>query len=259
MGRKIIIVLGITVLAVVGVIKVRDRYKTSSLPNIDKIFPAPSYRAARPYFPYSVIPGGVLNPSELNASIQHDAVVRDHYAGLNPNRMVPARMPKATMAYVSYRIGDKVRWTSKKVMIPAGELVLSDGVNYVRGRCGNRVSFYPAPEATAEKHREPVPPIEDPPVEVMEAGMPGLMKAALPPPPLQPSLVPTAPAVPTTPPTPPLVPPGVYWPPVVPPPVWCCSTRPEPPPPPPPGAVPEPSTILLLSTGVGVLVSRFKR
>jgi len=40
---------------------------------------------------------------------------------------------------VSYRIGDRVYWTRRPVLLAPGEPVLSDGTNEVRARCGNRI------------------------------------------------------------------------------------------------------------------------
>jgi hypothetical protein len=41
---------------------------------------------------------------------------------------------------VSYRKGDQVYWTAKKVMLAQGETLLSDGSNEMRARCANRIS-----------------------------------------------------------------------------------------------------------------------
>jgi hypothetical protein len=252
MKRRLLVAVGLLVVAGIGLYFARTRYADyRAVASLDNVLPAPTYRAARTHFPFSVVPGGVLNAAELTDSIRRDPVVRDHYQDLNPTRLVPARMPRAATAYVSFRKNDKVYWTRDKVHIPAGELVLSDGLNYVRARCGNRVKFYPSPEATAEKRRTPIPPVEDPPFDVMEAGMPGLLQPRVLPP-----IVPTTVATANTP-VPP-EPPGVYWPPVVPPPVWCCSKDPEPPPPVVPG-VPEPSTFIMVAAGAAALASRFRR
>jgi hypothetical protein len=45
--------------------------------------------------------------------------------------------------YVSYRKGDKVYWTAKKLQLAEGETLLSDGRSEIRGRCGNRISDLP--------------------------------------------------------------------------------------------------------------------
>jgi hypothetical protein len=38
---------------------------------------------------------------------------------------------------------DKIFWTAKPVTIKAGETVLCDGKNFIRARCGNRISERP--------------------------------------------------------------------------------------------------------------------
>jgi hypothetical protein len=46
------------------------------------------------------------------------------------------------MAYVSYRVDGKgIYWTSKPVLIMAGEEVITDGTNFIRVRCGNMIAF----------------------------------------------------------------------------------------------------------------------
>jgi hypothetical protein len=45
--------------------------------------------------------------------------------------------------YVSYRKGDDIYWTARKVMLQAGETLLTDGRNEMRARCANRISDVP--------------------------------------------------------------------------------------------------------------------
>jgi hypothetical protein len=42
--------------------------------------------------------------------------------------------------YVSYRIAGKVYWTTKRVLLHRGEKVITDGKMTLRTRCGNQVS-----------------------------------------------------------------------------------------------------------------------
>ncbi|MFB3814418.1 MAG: PEP-CTERM sorting domain-containing protein [Terriglobales bacterium] len=136
--------------------------------------PAPrlDFRAAREVYPFSVVPGGVYNSAELAASVEHDPVVRAHYKGVNPEGLAPTRLEKPMLAYVSYRKGDTVSWTRKKVVIPKDELVLTDGRTFVRGRCGNQITEL-APPASSVQHDE------DPPVLVFDGPLPSI--AELPP------------------------------------------------------------------------------
>jgi hypothetical protein len=94
----------------------------------------------RMVYPNSVIRGGVLNPEQLKVAVSRDKVVASHFSGfsLAKSRIVDLKVEKA--AYVSYRVGDEVYWTKKKVGLVKGEKLMTDGVNYARARCGNRIS-----------------------------------------------------------------------------------------------------------------------
>jgi hypothetical protein len=63
-------------------------------------------------------------------------------------------LASATRAYVSYRMGDRIYWTRKKLLIPEGELVLTDGVHFARTRCGNRLSLTPGAETRDDEPSE---------------------------------------------------------------------------------------------------------
>lgn len=93
----------------------------------------------RRIYPYSVVPGGVLDRDELLRAEQADRLVAAHYVGFD----VPAAYPVKTTAravYVSYRKDNRIFWTRHKVRLASGETVLSDGVHEIRTRCGNRIS-----------------------------------------------------------------------------------------------------------------------
>jgi len=98
---------------------------------------------ARPYYNYSVIPGGARNAQELAHAIQTDEVVADHYRDVDPSTMHPQTVPVARMAHVSYRINDRVFWTKKPVRIYEGETILTNGQTEIRARCGNAISMAP--------------------------------------------------------------------------------------------------------------------
>jgi hypothetical protein len=104
---------------------------------------SPIIRSLRPSYPYSVIPGGAYSPAELRYANQTDAVVRAHYATFD---LKPAHIVQLTadrFQYASYRIKDQIYWTRKKLRIPKGEYLLTDGVAFARTRCGNRLSDAP--------------------------------------------------------------------------------------------------------------------
>lgn len=106
-------------------------------------------------FPYSVIPGGAHSEAELKNALVHDPVAAAHYAGFDVARTHVIRLGHAEKVYVSYRIGDRIYWTWRRLYIPAGEPVLSDGEHEARTRCGNRLSETPQlPVSAREPSRE---------------------------------------------------------------------------------------------------------
>ncbi len=103
----------------------------------------------RPNFNYSVIPGGAFDGHELKSAVNRDTVVAQHYRDVNLSTMRPETLRADRLAYVSYRIGDRVYWTSKKVRIRSGETILTNGQTEIRARCGNCISMEPL-KPTAE-------------------------------------------------------------------------------------------------------------
>ena len=96
--------------------------------------------AARPVYPYSIIPGGVSGVAELKRIIRSDRVVAAHYASFNVDAATEVTVTKPRAVYVSYRKGEQVFWTAKKIMLVQGETLLTDGANEMRARCANRIS-----------------------------------------------------------------------------------------------------------------------
>lgn len=90
---------------------------------------------------YSVVPGGVDSVDAVTDAIERDAVVAAHYAALDVDKLAVQTLTEPMTAHVSYRIGDTVFWTAKKLTLNAGEQVLSDGTHMVRARCGNRIEM----------------------------------------------------------------------------------------------------------------------
>lgn len=200
-------------------------------------------------YPYSVIPGGVRNAQELKEAISKDPVVAQHYKGFQRDRARIVELPAAKAVYVSYRVASGVFWTKRRIQLVKGEKLVTDGESYARTRCGNRVSETPQPKTSPQ---EPSPktletPREDPSYrEIMSVLMspaplsgasnpiaPGIPPDA--PPPTGGVFVPIIPIVPgsSNPPpngTPPTLPPNGDAPPLAP--------------------VPEPSTFLLMASGL---------
>jgi hypothetical protein len=103
----------------------------------------PVAEVPRVVYPYSVIPGGVRTPAELREVSAHDPAVGEHYAGFDFQKARVVKVQQARMVYLSYRIGDKIYWTTKKVSLHAGEKLITDGKITARTRCGNQVSALP--------------------------------------------------------------------------------------------------------------------
>lgn len=99
--------------------------------------------AARRVYPYSVVPGGVAGVRELGRVLREDKVVAAHYAEFDLAKAHEKTVDKPRAVHVSYRKGDKVYWTAKKVMLAEGETLLSDGTHEARARCANRISDTP--------------------------------------------------------------------------------------------------------------------
>jgi hypothetical protein len=100
-------------------------------------------KKTRRVYPYSIVPGGVLDRRELSHAIVMDKVVAAHYAAFDASKATVKTIAAPRGVYVSYRKGDKVYWTAKKLQLAQGETVLSDGRNEIRTRCGNRISDVP--------------------------------------------------------------------------------------------------------------------
>jgi hypothetical protein len=118
---------------------------------------------SRPVYPYSVVPGGVRDVSELKWAAEHDPVVAAHYAGFDYNHARVVVLKATLSAYVSYRVGNKVYWMRRRVSLKKGETVITDGKITARTRCANRVEEVPqqatsSSEPPAAKFEEPVHP-----------------------------------------------------------------------------------------------------
>lgn len=208
-----------------------DVYHLDSIPLAVSL---PVLRVARPVFPFSVIPGGVHDSGELAESIKRDPVAREHYKGVQADRLWPTSSAQPMSAFVSYRKGDSVYWTNHTVKIASGELLLTDGTNLIRGRCGNRIAFRrptPLPKSAT-------PPEGPPPDIAFETPLPGLVPPTV----SQPGPPEVVIARST---------PGHQY---SPPPVWCCSEQRHA-----VSVVPEPGTLGLLGTGLFTTIAFLRR
>ena len=96
-------------------------------------------RSLRPNYPYSVIPGGAYSPEELRKSVARDKFVKAHYADFDLESARLVTLGEDRFQYVSYRINNRILWTHKKIRVPKGEVLLTDGRHFARTRCGNRL------------------------------------------------------------------------------------------------------------------------
>jgi hypothetical protein len=107
-------------------------------------------------YPYSVVPGGVRDPESLREVAAHDRAVSRHYAHFDYSKAHLVRVSEPRAAYVSYRIRDTIFWTRKKILLHAGETLLTDGQITIRAKCGNQLSETARPEVSEEEPDEDV-------------------------------------------------------------------------------------------------------
>jgi hypothetical protein len=99
-------------------------------------------QTTRKVYPYSLVPGGALNLEEARQAM-NDPAIKVNYANVDFARLKQVKLTENLSGYVSYRWGEKIYWTSKKLTLRAGETVFTDGVHLVRGRCLNGYSATP--------------------------------------------------------------------------------------------------------------------
>lgn len=121
---------------------------------------SPLVLPSRVIYPYSVIPGGVQTPEDLRRVSEHDRVVGSHFIGFDFRRARIVELDQPRLVYLSYRVGDRVYWTGKRISLHKGERLITDGKTTARTRCANQVSESPQPEVLpaeppAAKFEEP--------------------------------------------------------------------------------------------------------
>ena len=94
----------------------------------------------RKVFRNSVLPGGVTSREELADRLKKDPAASAHYSGVKTLQMQPEEVKSGRLVHVSYRTKEGIFWTKKKVPLHPGEVLLTDGKDEVRARCGNRIS-----------------------------------------------------------------------------------------------------------------------
>ena len=119
-------------------------------------------------YPYSVIPGGVRDANELREMAARDYVVARHFARFNYNRAHLVRTSERRAVFLSYRVHDQIFWTRKKVNLQPGEWLLTDDSVSARARCGNQISETPKSEVSEEEPAEEV--LDQPVAEIQPIG-----------------------------------------------------------------------------------------
>ena len=235
----------------------------------------------RKVYPYSVVPGGAQSLREAKVAMT-DPAIKAHYAVFNLGVLRQEKLAGDLKGYVSYRWGDQIYWTAKKITLHAGETVFTDGTHVARGRCLNCYSALPMqPIRPHEPTEKALDVAIEMPMTVYSFPERPLFVPALPIPPGE--LTPTVPVLPATAPLAPgggaagggpwfplipIIPPihhhpkqppgSPYGPP---PPGGGSPSGPTPPPPPPVAVVPEPNYGIFLLGGflVIALVYRLRR
>ena len=106
---------------------------------VEQIAALRAAETARPNYRYSVIAGGAYSSAELVAAASNDAVVAESY-GAVARRVRPSPVVGRRLAHLSYRIGNQIYWTKRKLPLTPGEMTLTDGDIEIRSRCGNQIS-----------------------------------------------------------------------------------------------------------------------
>lgn len=114
--------------------------------SVPKLWSSHHTEEVRRFYPYSVIPGGVQSGAELKRALERDGVARNHYQGFAVDRVRQQVLREDRNVFVSYRIGNQVFWTRKRVLLKKGEAILTDGIFQARVRCGNRIADMPRGE-----------------------------------------------------------------------------------------------------------------
>ena len=230
--------------------------------NVHSLLSVMAARSAKPakplaripnVYPYSVVPGGVKDPDDLRSAALRDYVVRRHYAHFDFSHARLVRATEAREVYLSYRIRDTVFWTRRRIRLHLGELLLTDGNITARARCGNQISDTAKPEVSNE---EPAEDVTDQPVAAVD-GAPSF--------PIRPVLA--ASDLPTGAPIAPQLAAGFFFPYVpvsVPIPSGVCPSgevftdarchKPHK-----KTVIPEPSTMVLLGSGLALIAWRYRR
>ncbi len=132
--------------------------------------------SSRRVYPYSVVDGGVHSVQELRSAIGRDPVVAKHYSSFKLDRARVIEAEADRHFHVSYRIGDEIFWTKKRLKVARGERLITDGTNFTRTRCANVLSEAPKGKTSPD---EPTPEVLDTPAFPPSGPSPSMPPVAL--------------------------------------------------------------------------------
>jgi len=127
-------------------------------------------------YPYSVVPGGLRSPETLQQVASSDPAISRHFSHFDYSHAHLIRLTEPRDVYVSYRIRNTIFWTRKRIRLQPGELLLTDGNITARAKCGNQVSDTAKPEVSNE---EPESDVLDQPVALEPIGPSMPLRAGL--------------------------------------------------------------------------------
>ena len=96
----------------------------------------------RKVYPYSIVPGGAEDLFAAKRAMS-DPAIKAHYASVDLSQLKQVKLTANLSGYVSYRWGDKIYWTAKKITLRAGETGIHRRNAYRARRCLNCYSVLP--------------------------------------------------------------------------------------------------------------------
>ncbi len=98
---------------------------------------------------------------DFRNTVRNDPVLAAHFAGFNWDKARLGKQEKPVWTYVSYRKGEIVRRTTRAVRLPKGDGYVTDGTHIVRTYCCNDYVAAPAPGGSGPE--DPVERVDAPP------------------------------------------------------------------------------------------------
>lgn len=170
--RKVRVALLCAISAAGAWLLISDHCGRTAVPPVTGAVPAAeaiAYTAPCVTYPHALVPCGVHSMADLEQA-RHSDDLREHYRDIGTVHLAVMKTPG--MNYVSFRSGNRIAWTEKPLLIPAGEVILTDrDGNEVRARCGNRLADKPQlpamPLPPEMEHERPVITIPDTPPNIL--------------------------------------------------------------------------------------------